>query len=84
MEDECLLADLGEFPSIVVAIPIAIPIAGRAITPTWSIVAVAAVPITVTPIVVIVASVIPVGAIIVRLPPAASPIIADQPNVFDA
>lgn len=67
--------------SIVVAIPAATPTT----LITWAVVAVAvSIAITVSPLIVVTGSIVSVGAIIVRLPPAASPLIADQSDLFDA
>src|SRR5258705_9580801 len=73
----------GASGSIVVAIPTASPPAVTALI-TSAIVAVALSIATISPVVIAIASIVPVGAIVVRLPPAPPPLIADQPDLFDA
>src|SRR5882672_7464124 len=73
----------GASGSIVVAIPTASPPAVTALM-TSAIVAVALSIATISPVVIAIASIVPVGAIVVRLPPAPPPLIAGQPDLFDA
>jgi hypothetical protein len=74
----------GASGSIVVAIPTASPAAVTVLI-TSAIVAIALSITTISPVVIVaIASIVPVGAIVVRLPPAASPLIADQADLFDA
>jgi hypothetical protein len=70
---------------IVVAIlPTAAPTTVTAFV-TAAIVAIAlSIPITIAPVVVVIASIVPVGTVVVWLPPTPSPFITDQADLFDA
>ena len=55
------------------------------LVPTWTVIAIArAVSRTLSPFVVVIASIVPVATIVVRLPPAASPGVADPAGLYDA
>jgi hypothetical protein len=54
------------------------------LVPTWTVIAVArAVSITPSPFVVVIASIVPIGMVIVPLVPAAPPFVADPANLLD-
>ena len=70
----------------VVTLPVVILIAAPSISlvPTWTVVAIArAVSITLSPFVVVITSIVPIGTVIVPLVPAAPPFVADPANLLD-
>src|SRR5262249_60180550 len=68
--------------TLLVVILIAAP--SISLVPTWTVVAIArAVSITLSPFVVVITSIVPIGTVIVPLVPAAPPFVADPANLLD-